>query len=203
MMNDRSTGKLYIISAPSGTGKSTVIKRIMQVRKDLYFSVSATTRPPRSEETDGSSYLFLTHQEFEERIRQKEFLEYAEYVGNYYGTPKKPVLDQLRRGNDIILDIDVVGCRQVKLAMPEAITIFIIPPSMEELEIRLRTRNTDTEDKILKRLERARTELAEKDTYDYVVVNDAVDAAAQKIIDIMDREKKAAVRDAVHKGEQL
>jgi guanylate kinase len=125
--------------------------------------------------------------EFEERIRQNDFLEYAEYVGNYYGTPRKPVLDQIKRGYDIILDIDVVGCRQVKKAMPEAITIFIIPPSMEELEIRLRTRNTDTEEKILKRLERAKTELAEKSTYDYVVVNDAIDEAAQEIIHIMNR----------------
>jgi guanylate kinase len=160
----------------------------MEIRKDLYFSVSATTRPPRPGEINGSSYLFLTHSEFEERIRQGEFLEYAEYVGNYYGTPKQPVLEQIKRGYDIILDIDVVGCRQVKMAMPEAITIFIIPPSMEELEIRLRTRNTDTEDKILRRLERARTELTEKDTYDYVVVNDSINAAAQEIINIMDRE---------------
>jgi guanylate kinase len=186
-MNDKGCGRLYIISAPSGTGKSTVIKRLMELRKDLYFSVSATTRPPRNGETNGSSYLFLTHMEFEERIRQNDFLEYAEYVGNYYGTPRKPVLDQIKRGYDIILDIDVVGCRQVKKAMPEAITIFIIPPSMEELEIRLRTRNTDTEEKILKRLERAKTELAEKSTYDYVVVNDAIDEAAQEIIHIMNR----------------
>lgn len=185
-MNDNSCGKLYIISAPSGTGKSTVIKRIMEKRKDMYFSVSATTRPPRRGETNGTSYLFMTHEEFEERIRSNDFLEYAEFVGNYYGTPKKPVLDQLRHGNDIILDIDVVGCRQVKRAMPEAITIFIVPPSLKELEIRLRSRNTDTEEKILKRLDRAKMELAEKDTYDFVIVNDEVDGAAQEIIKIMD-----------------
>jgi guanylate kinase len=187
-MRDRKCGKLFIISAPSGTGKSTVIKRIMEIRKDLYFSISATTRPPRSGEEYGSSYLFVSHEEFEERIKKNDFLEHAEYVGNYYGTPKKPVMDQLMRGNDIILDIDVVGCRQVKKAMPEAITIFIIPPSLEELEIRLRTRNTDTEEKILKRLERAKTELAEKDTYDYVVINDKIDKAAQEIIEIMERD---------------
>ena len=187
-MKDKGCGKLYIISAPSGTGKSTVIKRIMETRKDLYFSVSATTRPPRIGETNGSSYLFMSHEEFEEHIRKQDFLEYAEYVGNYYGTPRKPVLDQLCRGNDIILDIDVVGCRQVKKAMPEAITVFIIPPSLDELEIRLRMRNTDTEDKILKRLERAKMELAEKDTYDYVVVNDKVNRAAEEIIKIMGHE---------------
>lgn len=185
MMNEKKRGKVYIISAPSGTGKSTVIKRIMEIRKDLYFSISATTRAPRPGETEGSSYLFLTHDEFKERLMQNDFLEYAEYVGNFYGTPKKPVYEQIMRGNDIILDIDVVGCRQVKKAMPEAITIFIIPPSLEELEIRLRTRNTDTEEKILKRLERAKSELAEKDTYDYVVVNEKIDKAAQEIIKIM------------------
>lgn len=188
MMNDKGRGRVFIISAPSGTGKSTVIKRIMEIRKDLYFSVSATTRTPRPGEIEGASYTFLTHETFEEHIRQNDFLEYAEYVGNYYGTPKKPVLDQIMMGNDIILDIDVIGCKQVKNAMPEAITIFIIPPSLEELEIRLRTRNTDTEDKILKRLQRARTELAEKDTYDYVIINDTIDKAAQEIIKIMERE---------------
>lgn len=186
--NKLPLGKLYIISAPSGTGKSTVIKRIMETRKDLYFSVSATTRPPRQGEIDGSSYLFLTHEEFQKRIRNNDFLEYAEYVGNYYGTPKKPVIDQIRRGNDIILDIDVVGCRQVKNVMPEAVTIFLIPPSLEELEFRLTNRGTDPVERVKKRLERAKTELAEKDTYDYVIVNDVVDEAAREIINIMDRE---------------
>jgi guanylate kinase len=188
MMKVSGCGKLFIISAPSGTGKSTVIQRIMQIRKDLFFSVSATTRAPRAGEVDGSSYMFLTHAQFEEKIRQNDFLEYAEYVGNYYGTPKKPVFEQMKRGNDIILDIDVVGCKQVKKFMPEAITIFIIPPSLEELELRLRTRATDSEDKIIKRMERAKTELSEKDTYDYVIVNDSVDDAAHEILTIMDRE---------------
>jgi guanylate kinase len=159
----------------------------MEIRKDLYFSISATTRAPRPGEISGSSYLFLTHAQFEERIRQNDFLEYAEYVGNYYGTPKKPVYDYIKRGNDIILDIDVVGCRQVKKVMPEAITIFLIPPSLEELELRLRTRATDPEDKIIKRMARAKTELSEKDTYDFVIVNDSVDEAAQQILNIMDR----------------
>ncbi len=186
--NKLSFGKLYIISAPSGTGKSTVIKRLMEIRTDLYFSVSATTRSPRPGETNGSSYVFLSHEEFQAHIKNDDFLEYAEYVGNYYGTPKEPVFEQIRRGNDIILDIDVVGCRQVKKAMPEAVTIFLIPPSMEELEFRLTNRGTDPIEKVKKRLERAKTELAEKNTYDYVIVNDVVDIAAQEIINIMDRE---------------
>lgn len=186
--NKLSLGKLYIISAPSGTGKSTVIQKLMETRKDLYFSVSATTRSPRPGEIEGSSYMFLTHEAFQEHIRNDDFLEYAEYVGNYYGTPKKPVFDHIRRGNDIILDIDVVGCRQVKKVMPEAVTIFLIPPSLEELELRLTNRGTDPVEKVKKRLERAKTELAEKDTYDYVIVNDVVDEAAREIINIMDRE---------------
>lgn len=188
MMKDNVSGRVYIISAPSGTGKSTVIQRLMKTRKDLYFSVSATTRTPRPEEIDGSSYMFLSHEQFSELLRQDEFLEYAEYVGNYYGTPKKPVFDHIKRGNDIILDIDVVGCRQVKKVMPEAITIFLIPPSLEELELRLRTRATDPEERIRKRMERAKTELSEKGTYDYVIVNDSVDEAAQEIVTIMNRE---------------
>lgn len=186
-MKDNCRGRVFIISAPSGTGKSTVIQKLMETRSDLFFSVSATTRPPRPGEADGISYRFLTHQQFESLIRQNELLEHAEYVGNYYGTPKKPVLDHISRGSDIILDIDVQGCKQVKKAMPEAVTIFIVPPSLEELERRLRYRGTDEEDKMKKRLERAITELGEKDSYDYVVINDAVDRAAQEILQIMAR----------------
>ena len=137
MMKDKPCGRVFIISAPSGTGKSTVIQRIMELRRDLYFSVSATTREPRSGEVDGTSYSFLTHDQFEDLISNNDLLEYAEYVGNYYGTPKKPVLEHVGCGSDIILDIDVQGCKQVKKAMPEAVTIFIVPPSLEELERRL------------------------------------------------------------------
>lgn len=187
MKNDRR-GRLFIISAPSGTGKSTVITRLMELRDDLYFSVSATTRPQRPGETDGVSYRFMTRDEFETHIRSNNFLEYAEYIGDFYGTPKKPVLDQLDSGRDIILDIDVQGCRQVKKAMPEAITIFLIPPSLEELERRLRNRGTDSEEKMLKRLARARTELLEKESYDHTIVNDDVDRAAREILTIMKSE---------------
>ncbi len=184
MVNNRC-GKVFIISAPSGTGKSTVIKRIMELRSDLYFSVSATTRSPRPGETDGTSYTFLSHDLFKRLISDDELLEYAEYVGNFYGTPKKPVLEHISCGSDIILDIDVQGCKQVKRAMPEAVTIFIVPPSLSELERRLRQRGTDSEEKMLRRLERAKSEMAEKDRYDYIVVNDSVDKAAREIIEIM------------------
>ena len=187
MKTDRR-GRLFIISAPSGTGKSTVISRLMELRDDLDFSVSATTRPRRTGETDGVSYHFLTHEEFERNIQSNNFLEYAEYIGDFYGTPKKPVLDCIDSGSDIILDIDVQGCRQVKKAMPEAITIFLVPPSLEELERRLRNRGTDSEEKMLKRLARARTELTEKEHYDHTIVNDDVDRAAREILEIMKAE---------------
>ena len=185
MMKDKPCGNVFIISAPSGTGKSTVIKRIMELRSDLYFSISATTREPRPGEISGMSYSFLTHDQFEELIDQDALLEYAEYVGNFYGTPKKPVLEYIKYGSDIILDIDVQGCKQVIKAMPEAVTIFIVPPSLTELERRLRHRGTDPEDKMLKRMQRAKAEMAEKDCYDYIVVNDSVSKAAREIIDIM------------------
>ncbi len=187
MMKDKPCGRVFIISAPSGTGKSTVIQRIMELRRDLYFSVSATTREPRPGEVDGTSYSFLTHDQFEDLIGQNDLLEYAEYVGNYYGTPKKPVLEHVGCGRDIILDIDVQGCKQVKKAMPEAVTIFIVPPSLEELERRLWQRGTDPQERILKRMERAKTEMGEKDSYDYIIVNDSVDKAAREIIDIMSK----------------
>ncbi|MEL4105931.1 guanylate kinase [Oscillospiraceae bacterium WX1] len=186
MMRNKRRGRLFIISAPSGTGKSTVIARLMQMNQELVFSVSATTRPPRQGEADGISYRFLTREAFEDCIRTGDFLEYAEYVGSYYGTPKKAVLDHLAAGEDVILDIDVVGCKQVKAAMPEAVTIFIVPPSMEELERRLRSRGTDDEEKLAGRLLRARSELLEKDGYDYVVVNDTVETASREILHIMD-----------------
>ncbi len=186
MTKPETAGRVFIISAPSGTGKSTVIQRLMQLRDGLYFSVSATTREPRTGEKHGVSYLFMSHTDFEQLIDKKEFLEYAEYVGNYYGTPKEPVLRHIAGGKDIILDIDVQGCKQVKQAMPEAVTIFLIPPSMEELENRLRVRGTDPDERVKKRMIRAKAELLEKDNYDYVVVNDIVDEAANKILDIMD-----------------
>ncbi|SHH50313.1 guanylate kinase [Sporobacter termitidis DSM 10068] len=187
-MNDNRRGRLFIISAPSGTGKSTVIKRLMELRDDLYFSVSATTRAARAGEEEGVAYHFLSHDAFDTHVRNNEFLEYAEYIGDFYGTLKKPVLDHLDSGNDIILDIDVQGCKQVKNAMPEAVTIFLVPPSLEELERRLRNRGTDSEEKMLKRLARARTELTEKTAYDHTIVNDDVHRAATEILDIMKHE---------------
>jgi guanylate kinase len=131
-------GKLYIISAPSGTGKSTVIRELLKKKDNAFFSVSATTREPREGEVNGVNYWFLTRPEFERMVEEGAFLEHAQYVGNYYGTPLQPILDNMAAGNDAILDIEVQGFRQIKQKMPEAVSIFIVPPSMEELEHRLR-----------------------------------------------------------------
>ena len=178
-------GKLYIISAPSGTGKSTVIKNLMKLRDNLFFSVSATTRKPRPEETDGREYQFISREQFEDMIRDDEFLEYAEYVGNYYGTPTQPILDHTEKGFDVILDIDVQGHQQVIEKMPEAVSVFLAPPSLQELEARLRKRGTDSEESIRKRLAEAANEMQKSDQYDYVVINDDSIRAASEICDIM------------------
>ena len=185
-MNDKK-GKLIVISAPSGTGKGTVIGQLLKQRQEFAFSVSATTRPPRPGEADGVAYHFLTQDSFREMISNDEFLEYAEYVGNYYGTPINPIKENIEKGITTILDIEVQGAKQVMAKMPEAITIFIVPPDMAELENRLRGRGTDSEEKLRARLERARLELEERSHYDHVVVNDTVSRAADEILKIIDR----------------
>jgi len=180
-------GALVVISAPSGTGKGTVINKLLELRPELIFSVSATTRKPRPGEVDGVEYHFLTKNDFAEMIAQDEFLEYAEYVGEYYGTPVKLINEAVRAGKTIILDIEVQGAKQVMSKVPEAKTVFIVPPDMKELENRLRGRGTDSEEKLVARLKRACQELNERDHYDHIVVNDSVTRAAEEIIKIIDR----------------
>jgi len=160
----KSKGKLVVISAPSGTGKSTVIKEILRRRPEFAFSVSATTRPKRQHEQEGKDYFFLEKQKFEEMIENDEFFEWAEYVGNYYGTPIGPIMEHIDKGNTVLLDIEVQGACQVMNKAPYAITIFIVPPDTEELERRLRGRGTDNEEKLLARLERAKLEQTESTT---------------------------------------
>ena len=184
-------GKVIIISAPSGTGKGTVIARLLEVCENLALSVSATTRAPRTGETDGVHYSFITREEFRKLADEGKFLEYAEYAGNCYGTPLPPILDKIARGINVILEIEVKGFKQVKEKMPEAVSVFLIPPSMEELERRLRSRGTDSEETIVKRLEIARTEMALSEKYDYIVVNDDVDAAVGEIIKIINIEQES------------
>jgi len=184
---DNSKGKLVVISGPSGTGKGTVIGKLLKMRPDLAFSVSATTRSPRPGETHGVEYLFIPKEKFEEMISKNEFLEHTRYVDEFYGTPLKSIQECIESGITIILDIEVQGAKQVMAKMPEAITIFIAAPDLKELERRLRGRGTDSEEKLIKRLERARQELNEKDHYKYVVINEDSSRAANEILEIIDR----------------
>lgn len=178
-------GKLFIVSGPSGSGKSTVLSEVFRKRDRLYFSVSATTRPPRPGERDGVEYFFIDEKRFDEMVERDEFLEHARYVKCSYGTPRAPVEEKLNAGIDVILDIEVQGARQVKARMPQAVTVFIAPPSLEELERRLRSRGTESEERIALRLETAKTELAEAGMYDHVVVNDDYERAASEVLEII------------------
>ena len=178
-------GKTFIISGPSGVGKSTVLKELLSGRDDLYFSISATTRAMRKGEIDGVHYHFIDVEKFQEMINEDAFLEYAEYVGNFYGTPKKYVDEAMAAGKDVILDIEIQGALQVCTKRPEVVRIFIAPPSWSALEKRLIGRGTDSEERIQKRLVRAKVELQNANTYDYFVVNDTVENAVREINAIM------------------
>lgn len=177
-------GTLLVISGFSGAGKGTVVNAIMNIYSDYALSISATTRKPRVGETDGVSYFFKTEEEFKHMIEHDELLEYADYVGNYYGTPKLYVQDKLSHGCNVILEIESVGAFKVKKMFPEAVLIFIIPPSADALEERLRGRGTETEDVIKARLLKAVKEAAGVEHYDYIVVNDDVQSCANQINDI-------------------
>ena len=191
-MKTRKTepGVLIIVSAPSGCGKSTVVRALMEKRENLRFSVSATTRKPRKGETDGVDYFFVSREEFERMIAAEAFLEHAEYVGNCYGTPRAPVEQRLKEGFDVYLDIDVQGAMQVKAIRPETLMIFLMPPSMEELERRLVSRGTNTSEEIRDRLAAAEREGALRDHLDHGVVNDVVERAVDEISDLIDAEKR-------------
>lgn len=181
-------GKTFIISGPSGVGKSTILHKLFERRKNLYFSVSATTRAPRRGERDGADYHFTTVEEFRSQIERGDFLEYAEFVGNYYGTPRRYVDEAMERGDDVILDIELQGANQVHERRPETVRIFILPPSTEELERRLIGRGTETEEKVQRRLARAKEELKSIHTYDYIVINDDVERAVNELDAIMTAE---------------
>ncbi|MBQ7874610.1 MAG: guanylate kinase [Oscillospiraceae bacterium] len=199
-MNKR--GVLLVISGPSGVGKGTIINRLFELDDNLYFSVSATTRQPRPGEIDGVHYSFKSVEQFEHDIETGEMLEHAVFSGNYYGTPKSAVEKKLAQGKDVVLDIEIQGAENVKKLMPEAVLVYILPPSIEELKHRLIGRNTEDEESLNKRFHTAYRELNKApELYDYFIVNDMVETAAVKIIDILEGERcsKNAMQEILKK----
>ena len=182
------TGKLFVISGPSGVGKGTVVSKIMK-NNNLFLSVSATTRSKREGEVEGINYYFKTHNEFEDMIKNNEFLEWARFCENSYGTPVKPVKDKLDDGIDVILEIEIQGAMQVKKNMPECVMIFIAPPSFDELEKRLKGRGTETKEVIDLRIATAKEEVKVAKNYDYIVVNDNIEEAVSDVLSIIKAEK--------------
>lgn len=181
-------GKTFIICGPSGVGKGTVVSRLLETDPTLYFSVSATTRAPRAGEEDGVHYHFLTRERFQEWIDAGDFLEHAQFVGNFYGTPRRYVDEAMDQGRDVLLDIEIQGAEQIHQKRPEAVRIYIAPPSWEELERRLTGRGTEDTEKIRSRLARGREEFAAARDFDYLVINDTVDHAVAEIRAIMTAE---------------
>ena len=190
---------VFIISAPSGSGKSTLVHRLLESVPDLLFSISYTTRPPRPLERDGVDYIFITREEFERRLAHGEFLESAEVFGNYYGTNRATFEQAAHQGKDLVLDIDVQGARQLKVAIPEAISIFVLPPSREVLEQRLRARSQDSEEVIRRRLKGAAEEVRNYTQYDYVLINRELEDSTARLSAIVraERLRKARMEEEV------
>ena len=183
-------GKLFAISGPSGVGKNSVLSRVMQLRDRVQYSISATSRPMRPGEIDGKSYYFVTRAQFEQMIAAGELLEHAEYVGNYYGTPLKPILTALEAGTDVVMDVDVVGALNIKKRLPEeAVLVFVTAPSFDVIRKRLVHRGDVAPGLMEERLERARWECSQAENYDYIVINDDLQKASEEICAIMLAEK--------------
>ena len=178
-------GNLIVFTGPSGVGKGTVVKELFQNLDNLIFSVSVTTREKRSGEEEGKNYFFRTNREFDELIQADKLLEWAEFVGNKYGTPKDFVFEKLKNGTDVFLEIEVQGALQVKEKFPEALMIFLLPPSIDELEARLRKRATEPEEKILLRLAKARDEMKYINDFDFSVINDSAERAGKELREII------------------
>ena len=177
--------KLIIITGPSGVGKGTVVKELLDKNKDIWLSISATTRNPRIGEKDGENYFFISEERFKDMIDKKEFLEWAQFAGNYYGTPLSTVSEKIEKGFIVLLEIEVEGAKQIKEKFPEALSIFLLPPSKEELEKRIRNRGTEKEEAIDRRLSRANYEIASSDSFDYVLTNHDVDETVKGVFKII------------------
>ncbi|MFM2063986.1 MAG: hypothetical protein RLZZ507_3657 [Cyanobacteriota bacterium] len=176
-----SLGKLIVLTGPSGVGKGTLMQKLLQLHPELYYSVSVTTRSPRPGEINGKNYYFITRSKFEQLVAQGEFLEWAEFAGNYYGTPRAAVLDHIQSGKLVILEIELEGARQIRASFSKALSIFILPPSFSELEKRIRGRGQDTEEAIARRLKRAQEEINAADEFDIQIVNDDFKTALNQI----------------------
>ena len=196
------SGLLIVIAGPSGAGKGTIFHSLLERMSNTVASISATTRAPRGKEVDGVEYFFKSKEQFEEMIARDELLEYANVFGNYYGTPKKFVMDGINNGKNIILEIDVVGAEQIKRKFPECVGIFIMPPSFEILEQRLRGRKTDSEESIIRRLSEAKRELSTYKMFDYIVFNDNLEDAINQAETIINAEHNKISRNE-SKIEQL
>ena len=177
--------KLIIITGPSGVGKGTVVKELLDRERDIWLSISATTRDPRMGEKDGENYYFISHDRFKDMIDKKEFLEWAQFAGNYYGTPLSTVNEKIEKGFIVLLEIEVEGAKQIKEKFPEASSIFLLPPSKEELEKRIRKRGTEGEDAINRRLRRANYEIASSDKFDFVLTNHHIDETVKGLLKII------------------
>ena len=177
--------KLIIITGPSGVGKGTVVKELLDRNKDIWLSISATTRNPRVGENDGLNYYFISEERFKDMIDKKEFLEWAQFAGNYYGTPLSTVNEKIEKGFIVLLEIEVEGAKQIKEKFPESLSIFLLPPSKEELEKRIRNRGTEKEEAIDKRLSRANYEIASSDEFDFVLTNHDVDETVKEVFKII------------------
>lgn len=189
IIKSNTKGSLIVISGPSGSGKDSICERLKEYKDDFWVSISCTTRKPRKGEEEGVNYFFLTKEEFEKRIEEDDFLEYASYNGNYYGTPKSKINEYLNKGIDVILVIEVQGALKIKHKIPETIFIFIMPPTMKDLILRLQKRGTESTSKIIERFKKAYKEINEITKYNYVVVNDDLDKATKKVNSIIEAQK--------------
>jgi guanylate kinase len=189
MMPSTHKPLVYIISAPSGSGKSTLVTELLMLVPDLDFSISYTTRPPRGSERDGKQYFFVSRNEFERMIDRDEFLEYADVFGNYYGTARRFLHEAEQKGHDLLLDIDVQGAKQIKRKLPEAISIFVLPPDRKTLEWRLRKRSEDAEEVIQRRLVTASREIENYDKYNYILVNNRLEESIESFKAIVRAER--------------